>query len=94
MIIRILTEGQFDVDDAHLDRLNELDGAVEAAVAANDEAVFTAALAALLDTVRELASPHDAEAFDTSDLILPPSDASMEEVRVMLADSEDGLIPG
>lgn len=94
MIIRILTEGQFDVDDAHLDQLNALDASVEAAVEAGDEAAFTTALSALLGTVKELSSPHDADAIDTSDLILPPSDASMEEVRAMLAETGDGLIPG
>lgn len=92
MIIRILTEGQFDVDDSHLDRLNELDGAVEQAVEAGNEETFRAALEALLAAVREWASPHELESFDTSDLILPPSDATMDEVREMLAD--DGLIPG
>ena len=92
MIIRILTEGQFDVADEHLDRLNALDGAVEAAVEAGQEEQFRAALAELLDAVREVASPHAAESFDTSDLILPPADASMEEVREMLTD--EGLIPG
>ena len=34
MIIRILNEGQFDVDDAYLARLNELDAALEQAVEA------------------------------------------------------------
>ncbi|GAA1912630.1 hypothetical protein GCM10009737_12670 [Nocardioides lentus] len=92
MIIRILGEGQFDVADEHLDRLNELDEAVEAAVEADDVATFTPALEALLDAVRSHASPHAPDALDASDLILPPADADIAEVREMLAD--DGLIPG
>ncbi len=92
MIIRILTEGQFDVADEHLDRLNALDGAVERAVESGDEDTFRAALNELLSAVREVASPHEVESFDTSDLILPPADATMEEVREMLTDQ--GLIPG
>ena len=92
MIVRILGEGQLDVDDSALDRLNELDAAVEQAVAAGDETAFRTALAALLDGVRSVGRVHPPESLDESDLILPPSDATLEEVRELLA--EDGLIPG
>jgi hypothetical protein len=92
MIVRILGEGQFDVADHALDRLNELDAAVEAAVEASDEAAFGPALAALLDGVRTVGVPHPADALDESDLILPSSDSSIAEVRDLL--SGDGLIPG
>lgn len=92
MIIRILGEGQFDVPDTLLGRLNELDGAVEAAVEAGDETAFTAALGELLAEVRGVASPHAIDTLDESDLILPPADATLAEVREMLQD--DGLIPG
>ena len=92
MIIRIMGEGQFDVDDAAAGRLNDLDNKVEAAVEADDEAAFKPALVALLDAVRESGEPvGDAELVD-SDLILPPSDASLQEVEEMLGD--EGLIPG
>ena len=92
MIIRILGEGQFDVSEDALPRLNELDAAVESAVEGGDEPAFTEALAQLLDGVRTAGVPHDAEALDESDLILPPADASLEEVRELLSD--EGLIPG
>ena len=42
MIVRILGEGQYDVADDALDRLNELDTALEAAVEAGDEAALRA----------------------------------------------------
>lgn len=92
MIVRILSEGQYDVADAELDRLNELDAQVEAAVASGDHVAFRAALEALLDGVRTVGVPHAEDDFVESDLILPPADAALEEVREMLAD--DGLIPG
>ena len=92
MIVRILSEGQYDLADTALDRLNELDTAVEAAVAAGDETAFRAALAALLEGVRSVGTPHADDDFVESDLILPPADAALEEVRELLAD--DGLIPG
>jgi hypothetical protein len=92
MIVRILGEGQFDVPEDAVAGLNELDAAVEAAVEAGDTGKFTVALAALLEGVRSAAAPHDAESLDESDLILPPSDATIDEVRALLED--DGLIPG
>ena len=92
MIVRILGEGQFEVGDAELDRLNELDAAVEAEIDAGNEEAFRARLAELLDGVRDVGAPLPDESLEDSDLILPPADATLEEVREMLAD--DGLIPG
>jgi hypothetical protein len=92
VIVRILGEDQFSVDDAAVAELNQLDSELEAAVDRNDEVAFTAALGALLDQVRVKGSPLPADTLEPSDLILPPSDASMDEVRQMLTD--EGLIPG
>jgi hypothetical protein len=92
MIVRILGEGQYDVSDEALNQLNNLDSAVEAAIDGSDEAAFAMALAALLDGVRTVGVAHAADALDESDLILPPSDATIDEVRELLSD--DGLIPG
>ena len=93
MIVRILGEGQFDVSDEALSRLNQLDSTLESAVLAGDVAAFGTALAELLDGVRTAGIPHDAEALDESDLILPPADATIDEVRALL-DGGEGLIPG
>lgn len=92
MIIRILGEGQYDIADSALDRLNELDAAVESAVAGRDQSGFESALKELLDGVRTMGVPHPVDAIDESDVILPGPDSSMDEVADMLA--EDGLIPG
>jgi hypothetical protein len=94
VIIRILGEGQYDVADHALDRLNELDAALEGAVDAGDEAAFAAALAELLDGVRSVGVAHPADSLDESDMILPPADATNDEVRAMLDESDEGLIPG
>ena len=92
MIVRILGEGQFDVPDAEIEALNELDDTLVEAVEARDTDTFTIALGELLAKVRAAASPHAPDALDESDLILPGSDSSIEEVRQLLGD--DGLIPG
>ncbi len=92
MIARILGEGQWEVPEESIGRLNELDAAVEAAVEGADERTFSLSLAALLDAVRAAGSPLAADALVHSDLILPRSDSTIEEVRDLLSD--DGLIPG
>lgn len=92
MIVRILGEGQFDVDDAAVEQLNALDAVVESAIRAGNEPAFVDALAELLAGVRRLGTPHEDGTLDSSDLILPMADATLAEVQEMLAD--DGLIPG
>jgi hypothetical protein len=92
VIVRILGEGQWDVPDEELDELNRLDDAVEQAVDGGDEAAFAQSLAALLGAVRQKGDRLEDDALQDSDLILPPADASVSEVRELLAD--DGLIPG
>ena len=92
MIIRILGEGQFQVDDSAAKELNILDAALEKAVNAGDEQAERTALTALLDRVRSLGTPLAEDAIEPSDLILPYSDAGLEDVRDMMAG--EGLIPG
>jgi len=92
MIVRILGEGQLEVPESAVGELNELDAALEAAVNGNDEAAFRPALAALLARLRQVGSPVDASDLRPSELIIPQPDATMAEVRKLLAD--DGLIPG
>ena len=92
MIVRILGEGQLEVADSELEHLNELDGAVESAVESGDTETFSAALTTLLDGVRRAGTPLADDSLEDSDLILPPADATIDEVRELLSD--DGLIPG
>ena len=92
MIVRILTEGQWTVDEEHLTTLNKLDSEVEQAVDSGDEVAFINSLAALLHAVRSSGERLADDALDDSDLILPPADATLDEVRELLDD--DGLIPG
>ena len=92
MIVRILGEGQFNVDNTDTAELNRLDTELETAVERNDENAFTTALHGLLAQVRAQGSPLPADTLEPSDLILPHPDSSMDEVRKLLTD--DGLIPG
>ncbi|GAA5073962.1 hypothetical protein HNP84_009815 [Thermocatellispora tengchongensis] len=92
MIVRIMGEGQVEVAPDDIGVLNSLDSELEAAIEAGDEAVFRVRLHALLDKVRQVGKELPEDSLEPSELILPPSDASMEEVREMLGD--EGLIPG
>ncbi|HVM28953.1 MAG TPA: hypothetical protein VM433_14945 [Mycobacteriales bacterium] len=96
MIVRILTEGQVDLPDALLDELNVLDAAAEQAVDAGDEAAFSAALGRLLDRVRTGGRRLADDVLVPSDLVLPPPDATIDDVRHLFdtASGADGLVPG
>lgn len=94
MIVRVLGEGQYSVDDSHGDLLNGLDSGLERAVEAGDEPGFRAALTDLLAQVRALGERLPDDALEPSDALLPGEDNSLEEVRELLAESSEGLIPG
>ncbi|MBD2900329.1 hypothetical protein amrb99_93330 [Actinomadura sp. RB99] len=91
VIVRLMGEGQLDVADGDLAALNTLDGELESAIEAGDETAFRAALHALLESVRKVGKPLPADSLAPSELILPPADAAIDEVRAMLGD--EGLIP-
>jgi hypothetical protein len=86
VIVRILGEGQFRVGDEAAAKLTALDKELDAAVQGEDEAAFAASLRAAVDEVRAKGAPVGADEFVTADYILPFSDASLAEVRKLLAD--------
>lgn len=91
MIVRILGEGQFQVAEDVAAKLTALDGELDAAVGKNDDTAFRAALGAAVRLVRDSGTAVPVDSFTTADFILPFSDASIDEVRKLLA---DGTITG
>lgn len=91
MIVRILGEGQFRVDDDTASKLTALDKDLDAAVRDCQEAAFSAALRGAIALVRTNGAPLEADEIATADYILPFSDATVDEVHKLLA---DGTIPG
>jgi hypothetical protein len=91
MIVRILGEGQFRVDDEGAAELHELDTSLEAAVEHDDQQALTTALGALLERARR-GTPLPPDSLEPSDVIIPHEDATVAEVRKLLTD--EGLIPG
>jgi hypothetical protein len=92
VIIRIMGEGQLQLDDKAVEELNVLDSKLEAAVDGEDEAAFGLALQALLDRARALGTALPPDTIEPSGLILPREGATIAEVRELLSDG--GLIPG
>ena len=94
MIVRILGEGQWTVDDTHADLLNGLDSGLERAVDSGDHEAFRSALGDLLAQVRALGEPLPDDSLEPSDALLPAADSTLDDVRAMLSDADEGLIPG
>jgi hypothetical protein len=92
VIVRILGEGQLEVDSSVTAELNALDAELEAAVNSGNEQAFKSALGRLLARVRAAGQPLDPGRIEPSELIIPGEDASMDDVRKLLG--EEGLIPG
>jgi chromosome condensin MukBEF complex kleisin-like MukF subunit len=91
VIVRLMGEGQYEVDDAAAERLNEIDEAAVQAVEAGDEDELRRRLEELAQAVRDSGTRLDDAHLGASDLIVPPSDLSLDEARALF--TEEGLIP-
>jgi bifunctional DNA-binding transcriptional regulator/antitoxin component of YhaV-PrlF toxin-antitoxin module len=74
VIVRIATEGQYEIPDADRDRLNALDTEIVEAVEAGDEERFHELFESLLEMVRTDGKPVADDVLEESDVILPPPD--------------------
>jgi hypothetical protein len=92
VIVRIATEGQYEIDDAHAAQVDAIDHALIAAVEAGDEAGFHERFAELLALVREAGRELDHDELAESDVILPPPDLSFAEAGAEF--KGEGLLPG
>lgn len=91
MIVRISTEGQFEVEESSVDKLNELDNKCVEAVEAGDEAAFHSTYDEMLALVREHGTELSDDDLHESALILPPPDLTFEEAGEQF--TGEGLIP-
>jgi hypothetical protein len=81
MIVRIATEGQYELGDGDMPALNELDDAAHVACHDADEHAFHESFTRLLEYVRAHGKPVDEDHLGGSDLILPPPDISLDEAK-------------
>jgi PspA-Associated protein len=91
MIVRVFTEGQYEIEDGAIDRLRELDEQTQKALETGDEAGFRSSYDALLKVLRDEGTPLADDDLRGSDLMLPPPDITLEEAQAEFSDH--GLIP-
>ena len=91
MIVRLMGEGQYRVDDAVIERLNELDDRAQAATDAEDEPTLDRILDEMAALVREQGEAMPDDDLSASDILVPPSDLTLEETKRLM--SHEGFIP-
>ena len=91
MIIRVVTEGQYEVSDSLLDELNELDNEIVGLIESGDETRFRDVLRNFISMIRENGKPLDPDVIVESDLIVPPEDLTLSEAAKVFRG--EGLIP-
>ncbi len=92
MIVRIATEGQYELTESDGEVLNELDNQAVVACESGDEGTFSGAFKELIEFVRKNGQPVPEDRLEPSDVIIPPPDVSFEEAQAEF--SGEGLIPG
>ena len=91
MIARLMGEGQYRVDDELRGQLNELDDRAVQALEADDEPALDGVLDEMWELVRGRGERLPDENLSASDVVIPPSDLTLEETKKLF--SEDGLVP-
>ena len=92
MIVRIATEGQYELHGGDEDELQKLDNQAVEACQGTDEQAFRQVFERMLEFVRTHGEPVPDDRLEGSDVILPPPDTSLEEARAEF--TGEGLIPG
>jgi hypothetical protein len=91
MIVRVATEGQYELADDDVRALNELDSKTVQRCEADDEQAFRESFEKMLELVRSRGRRVPDEELVESDVILPPPDVTFEEAKAGF--SGEGLIP-
>jgi len=86
VIVRILGEGRYEVPDADLPAVEEIDAVLMDAIERDDDAAFTGALADLVGEVRHSGTRLDHADVRTSAMVVPHEGSSLDEVKALLAE--------
>ena len=92
MIVRIMTEGQYDLPGAYIDELNKIDNDLVEVVEQEHEAEFATLLKKMLDLVRDNGKPVPIDELVESDLVLPEPDITLTEAEEIF--TGEGIVPG
>ncbi|HVD49385.1 MAG TPA: hypothetical protein VNB50_05100 [Gaiellaceae bacterium] len=91
MIVRLMGEGQFEVDEEVAKGLNDLDEQAEKALEAGDQQQLSELLGRMTEAVRTNGARLPDDDLSPSDGIIPPEDLTLEEARELF--EGEGLIP-
>ncbi len=91
MIVRLMGEGQYRIDDGLREQLNEIDERALAAMEADDEPELDKVLDEMWALVQERGEKLADDDLSSSDLVIPPSDLTLEETKKLFSD--EGLVP-
>ena len=91
MIVRVMGEGQWRVDDGLKDELNRLDDEALAALQREDQEGVDRILEQMAELVRTRGEQLPPEDLSPSDAIIPPTDLTLEETHELF--EGEGLIP-
>jgi hypothetical protein len=92
VIVRLMGEGQYRVDGELLGALDDLDDEALAALHRDDEPELDRYLDEMWELVKTRGERLSDDDLSTSDVIVPPSDLTLEETRELMDESQ-GLIP-
>jgi hypothetical protein len=91
VIVRVMGEGQYEVDAEVAKGLNELDEQAGQALQEGDEKRLAELLRRMAEAVRMNGARLPDEDLSPSEAIVPPDDLSLEEARELF--EGEGLIP-
>ena len=92
MIVRILTEGQYELSGAYLDQLNKIDNELVEVVEQENQSEFERLLKSMLDLVRVNGKEVPMDELVESDIVLPEPDITLLEAEELF--TGEGLVPG
>jgi len=90
MIVRIMTDHQYVVDDSLLQELNEIDNRIVSLVEKSDGS-FVKELKKLIKIVKENGKILDDSILKNSDIIIPPEDITLDEAEKIF--TGEGIFP-
>jgi chromosome condensin MukBEF complex kleisin-like MukF subunit len=91
VIVRVMGEGQFEIDDEVAKGLDDIDEQAEQALEAGDQERFSELLRRMADAVRTNGARLPDADLSPSEAIIPPDDLTLEEARELF--EGQGLIP-
>ena len=91
MIVRILAEGQYRLEDSALEQLNDLDNRAVQAVASGNREEYQRLLSQMVGLIRR-GERVPVEELIGSDIVFPAPDTTFDEAKEIFIG--EGLIPG